>query len=70
MVRVENKTPKKKRAGGRSKVSNQKKLTVVQCWLTQGQELDEEMQLMVWTEQPTDALVGAGSRGNWGRGGN
>ncbi len=51
-------------------VSNEKKLTVVQCWLTQGQELDEEMQLMVWTEQPTDALVGTGSRGNWGRGGN
>ncbi len=36
---------------------------MVQCWLTQGQELDEKMQLIIWTEQPTDALVGAGSRG-------
>jgi hypothetical protein len=45
----------------RSKVSSQKKLTMVQCWLTHGQKLDEEMQLILWTERSTGALVGAGS---------
>ncbi len=40
MVRVEKKTPKKKG----STVSSQETLTVVQCWLVQGQEPDEEMQ--------------------------
>jgi len=29
--------------------------------LTQGQEPDEEMQPIPWTERPTGALVGAGS---------
>jgi hypothetical protein len=38
-----------------------KRLTVVECWLTQGQEPDEETQRILWTERPTGALVGAGS---------
>jgi hypothetical protein len=39
-----------------------KRLTVVQCWLTQGKEPDEKSQPILWTERPTGgALVGAGS---------
>jgi hypothetical protein len=53
---------------GVEKKNTQKRLTVVQCWLTQGQKLDEEMQPIVWAEQPTGALVSAGSRGRGGGG--
>jgi len=34
---------------------------VVQCWVNTGSGTDEEMQLIPWTEQPTGALVAAGS---------
>jgi len=37
----------------------------VQCWLTEGQDLDEETQRILWTEWPTVALVGAGSFWPW-----
>jgi len=57
LVSVGKKTPKKKG----SKVKSQKTLIVVQCWLTRGQELDEKMQPILWTEQPTSVLVGASS---------
>jgi len=38
-------------------------------WLTQGQEPDEETRPILWTEQSTGALVGAGSLwpGKWQR---
>jgi hypothetical protein len=54
-VRVEKK--------GQNKVKGQSshtRLTVVQCWLTQGQELDEKKAAHSRTEWPTGALVGAG----------
>ncbi len=34
---------------------------MVQYWVNKGQETDEEMQSILWTERPTGALVGAGS---------
>ncbi len=34
---------------------------MVQRWLTQGQELNEKMQPILWTELPTCAFVGGGS---------
>jgi hypothetical protein len=44
-----------------SKVSSQNKLIVVQCWLTQGLEPNENMQPILWTKQLIGALVGGGS---------
>jgi hypothetical protein len=38
-----------------------KRLTVVQCGLTQGQESDKKMQPIPWTDRPTGAFVGASS---------
>jgi hypothetical protein len=48
MVKVGEKNTQTKK---RSKVSIQKRLTVVQCWLTHGQKLDEETQPIIWTKQ-------------------
>ncbi len=45
----------------KSKVNNQKGLTIVQCGLMQGQELDEKMQPIPWIEQPAGAFVSASS---------
>ncbi len=56
MVRIKN-TPQK----NGSKVSSQKRLTVVQCWLMQGEEPDEKMQPILWTERPTVTWVCDGS---------
>ncbi len=36
-------------------------MIVVQCWLMQGQELDEKTQPILWTKWPIGALVGVGS---------
>jgi hypothetical protein len=33
---------------------------VVECWLAQGQEPDEKMQPILWTEWSTGAFMGAG----------
>jgi hypothetical protein len=43
-----------------SKGQVQKRLTVVECWLAQGQEPDEKMQPILWTEWSTGAFMGAG----------
>jgi hypothetical protein len=56
MVRLAKKAPQKK--GGESKVSSQKRLTGVQCWLTEGQQQDEEMQPILWTEWPNCCIGG------------
>ncbi len=58
-VRVGKKTPPKiKRIQGQQP----KKVNWYNVELTQGQELDEETQpIILWTEPPTGALVGAGS---------
>ncbi len=55
-VRAEKKWPGPKR---KPKVNNQKMLTVVPCWLTQGQEQDENRQPILWTERSTGAVMGA-----------
>ncbi len=34
---------------------------MAQCWLKQGQELDEKMKPILWAEHPTCTLVGGGS---------
>jgi hypothetical protein len=60
-VRVGKKLAMKKKC---SKVSSQKGLTVVQCWLTYGKEVSEKrliIQPILWTEQPTGVVMGAGS---------
>lgn len=57
MVKVGKKNQKKE--GQRS--ATKKRLSVIQCQLRQGQELDEETQPILWIERPTDALAGAGS---------
>jgi len=49
-VRAEKKMAKTKK---KPKVNNQKILTVVACWLTEGQEQDEKRQPILWTEQNT-----------------
>jgi len=38
--------------------ATKKKLTVVRCWLTEGQERDEKRQPILWTERPTGAVMG------------
>jgi len=59
MVRVEKKHPKNLKG---SKVSRaQKSWLRYNIGLTRGQEPDEKTQLILWTERPTGALVGAGS---------
>ncbi len=47
--------PGKKRRGGQ-RSTTQKRLTMVQCWLTRGQKSDEKMQPILWTEQPTSQV--------------
>jgi hypothetical protein len=49
------------RIGKKKRANNPKKLTVVVCWLTVGQELDEKSSPILWTERPTGAVIGAGS---------
>ncbi len=47
---------------GRKKKKGQqpkKKVTVVVCSLTKGQEPDEKRQPILWTERPTGAVMGA-----------
>ncbi len=57
-VRVAKKnSPKIKRVKGRQP----KKVDWCNVRLTQGQEPDEETQLILWTERLTGALLGAGS---------
>jgi hypothetical protein len=56
-VKVENKMAQKKKVN----VSSQKRLIMAQCWLKQGQELDEKMKPILWAEHPTCTLVGGGS---------
>jgi len=34
-----------------------KTLIVIQCWLTKGQDLDENMQAIVWTEIDCDTML-------------
>ncbi len=36
---------------------------MVECWLAQGQEPDEKLQLILWTEWSTGAFMGAGLLG-------
>jgi hypothetical protein len=43
------------------KVNNPKMLTMVPCWLTEGQDQDEKRQPILWTERSTGAVMGAGS---------
>jgi hypothetical protein len=38
-----------------------KMLTVVLCWLPKSQGQDEKRTPILWTEQPTGAVMGAGS---------
>jgi hypothetical protein len=56
-VRVGKKNPNNKEG----QMSIVKKVDWYNVELTQGQELDEETQPILWTEHPTGALVGAGS---------
>ncbi len=67
MVRAEKKTPKKLKKG--SKVSSPKRLTVIQCVVNTGSRTGWKNTAILWTEQPTGALVGAGLRwpGKWQR---
>lgn len=32
-------------------------LIVIQCWLTKGQDLDENMQAIIWTEIDCDTML-------------
>jgi hypothetical protein len=47
-VRAEKKVARTRQ---KPKVNNQKMLTVVPCWLTEGQEQDEKRQPIPWTER-------------------
>jgi hypothetical protein len=47
-VRAEKKMAKTKT---KPNVNNQKMLTVVPCWLTEGQEQDEKRPPILWTER-------------------
>jgi hypothetical protein len=52
----------KKKKKKTPKASNVKKtLTMVLCWLTEGQKQDEKKTPNIWTERPTGAVMGTGS---------
>ncbi len=56
-VRVGKKLAQKEKVKGQQA----KTLTVVECWLTQGEEADEKQEaIILWTERPTGTVMGAG----------
>ncbi len=62
--RVAQRSGLRKRAQKKKKTKGQqlkKTLTIVLCWLTEGQKQDEKKTPILWTERPTGAIMGAGS---------
>ncbi len=51
-VRVEKKIAQKVQRS-----TAKKTLIVIQCWLTKGQDLDENMQAIIWTEIDCDTCL-------------
>jgi len=49
---------KKKKPKGQQGQQLKKTLTMVLCWLTEGQKQDEKKTPKLWTEWPTGAVIG------------